>query len=124
MIVGAKVVQADLRYVGSITIDEDLIEKSNLSPNENVLVVDRTNGMRLETYVIKGERGSGMVCMNGAAAHLINEGDTVDIMAFAWSSGDAQPLFVEVDERNRFSRYIDVSDSRPEARALNVPPRA
>jgi aspartate 1-decarboxylase len=123
MIVSAKVVQADLRYVGSITIDEDLIEKSNLSPNENVLVVDRTNGMRLETYVIKGERGSGMVCMNGAAAHLINEGDTVDIMAFAWSSGDAQPLFIEVDEHNRFRRYVDASDYRPEAGFLNVPPR-
>jgi aspartate 1-decarboxylase len=113
MIVGAKVVQADLRYIGSITIDEDLIEKSNLSPNENVLVVDRTNGMRLETYVIKGERGSGMVCMNGAAAHLINEGDTVDIMAFAWSNGDAQPLFVEVDERNCFRRYVEMPEAGP-----------
>ncbi len=113
MIMGAKVVQADLRYVGSITIDEDLIEKSNLSPNENVLVVDHTNGKRLETYVIKGERGSGMICMNGAAAHLVNQGDTVDIMAFAWSSADAQPLFIEVDERNRFVRYADPGESRP-----------
>lgn len=112
MIMGAKVVQADLRYVGSITIDEDLIEKSNLSPNENVLVVDHTNGKRLETYVIKGERGSGMICMNGAAAHLVNQGDTVDIMAFAWSSGDAQPLFIQVDERNRFVRYADASEAR------------
>jgi aspartate 1-decarboxylase len=112
MIVGAKVVQADLRYVGSITIDEDLIEKSNLSLNENVLVVDRTNGMRLETYVIRGERGSGVICMNGAAAHLVNQGDTIDIMAFAWSSGDAQPLFIEVDAHNRFSRYIEMDAPR------------
>jgi aspartate 1-decarboxylase len=112
MIMGAKVVQADLRYVGSITIDEDLIEKSNLSPNENVLVVDHTNGKRLETYVIKGERGSGMICMNGAAAHLINQGDTIDIMAFAWSSGDAQPLFIEVDAHNRFSRYVEMNETR------------
>lgn len=112
MIMGAKVVQADLRYVGSITIDEDLIEKSNLSPNENVLVVDHTNGKRLETYVIKGERGSGMICMNGAAAHLVNQGDTIDIMAFAWSSGDAQPLFIEVDAQNRFSRYAEMNESR------------
>jgi aspartate 1-decarboxylase len=112
MIIGATVVQADLRYVGSITIDEDLIEKSSLSPNENVLVVDRTNGNRLETYVIKGERGSGVICMNGAAAHLVTQGDTIDIMAFAWSSGDAQPLFVEVDANNRFSRYIEVNDFR------------
>lgn len=112
MIMGAKVVQADLRYVGSITIDEDLIEKSNLSPNENVLVVDHTNGKRLETYVIKGERGSGMICMNGAAAHLVNQGDTIDIMAFAWSSGDAQPLFIEVDAQNRFSRYVEMNEPR------------
>ncbi|MFA4947474.1 MAG: aspartate 1-decarboxylase [Candidatus Krumholzibacteriia bacterium] len=112
MIMGAKVVQADLRYVGSITIDEDLIEKSNLSPNENVLIVDHTNGKRLETYVIKGERGSGMICMNGAAAHLVNQGDTIDIMAFAWSSGNAQPLFIEVDAHNRFSRYVEMNESR------------
>jgi aspartate 1-decarboxylase len=112
MIMGAKVVQADLRYVGSITIDEDLIEKSNLSPNENVLVVDHTNGKRLETYVIKGERGSGMICMNGAAAHLVTQGDTIDIMAFAWSTGDAQPLFIEVDAQNRFSRYAEMNEPR------------
>ena len=112
MIMHAKVVQADLRYVGSITIDEDLIEKSNLSPNENVLVVDHTNGKRLETYVIKGERGSGMICMNGAAAHLVNQGDTIDIMAFAWSNGDASPLFIEVDEQNRFSRYAEAGEFR------------
>jgi aspartate 1-decarboxylase len=111
MILGATVVEADLRYVGSITIDEDLIEKSNLTPNENVLVVDRTNGKRLETYVIKGERGSGMICMNGAAAHLINRGDAIDIMAFSWSSGTAQPLFIEVDRNNRFSRYVELNES-------------
>jgi len=113
MIMGATVVQADLRYVGSITIDEDLIEKSDLALNENVLVVDRTNGNRLETYVIKGDRGSGMICMNGAAAHLINQGDTIDIMAFSWSSGGAQPLFVEVDDRNRFVRYVEMNESVP-----------
>jgi len=109
MVLGATVTQADLRYVGSITIDEDLIEKSNLAENENVLVVDRTNGKRLQTYVIKGERGSGVICMNGAAAHLITAGDTVDIMAFAWSSGAIQPLFVQVDSRNRFVRYVDAN---------------
>jgi len=111
MIMGATVVQADLRYVGSITIDEDLIEKCNLTPNENVLVVDRTNGKRLETYVIKGERGSGMICMNGAAAHLINQGDTIDIMAFTWASGSVQPLFIEVDATNRFTRYVEMNES-------------
>jgi len=107
MIIKATVVQADLRYVGSITIDEDLIGKSNLLENENVLVVDRTNGNRLQTYVIKGERGSGMICMNGAAAHLINQGDIIDIMAFTWSSTNVRPLFVSVDEHNRFVDYVE-----------------
>ena len=114
MILQATVVQADLRYVGSITIDEDLIEKSNLTPNENVLVVDHTNGKRLETYVIKGERGSGVICMNGASAHLINKGDVVDIMAFTWSIGNVQPLFIEVDKNNSFVRYVEMTDSWPE----------
>jgi aspartate 1-decarboxylase len=110
MILGAKVTQADLQYVGSITIDQDLIDKANLSENENVLVVDRTNGKRLETYVIKGERGSGVICMNGAAAHLINAGDVVDIMAFRWSAGASEPVLIEVDGGNRFSRYLEMTD--------------
>lgn len=102
MILKAKITQADLRYVGSITIDEDLIDHADLSEHENVHVIDRTNGKRLETYVIKGERGSGLICMNGAAAHLINQGDEVDIMAFSWSSGEARPIFIEVDGENRY----------------------
>lgn len=104
MILKATVTQADLRYVGSITIDQDLIDKTNLAENESVLIVDRTNGQRLETYVIKGERGSGVIGMNGAAAHLISEGDEIDIMAFTWSSSDVRPLLVEVDSGNRFVR--------------------
>ena len=70
MILKAKVTQADLRYVGSITIDEDLIEKADLSEHENVQIVNRTNGNRLQTYIIKGERDSGVICMNGAAPCL------------------------------------------------------
>ena len=104
VILRATVTQADLQYVGSITIDEDLIDRANLKENENVLVVDHTNGKRLETYVITGKRGSGVICMNGAASHLINEGDLVDIMAFTWSSGIAKPVFIAVDEHNRFVR--------------------
>ncbi len=107
MILKANVTQADLRYVGSITIDQDLIDKANLAENENVLVVDRTNGQRLETYVIKGERGSGVIGMNGAAAHLVDEGDEIDIMAFTWSSSEIRPLFVEVGPDNRFISYKD-----------------
>jgi aspartate 1-decarboxylase len=111
MILRATVMQADLHYVGSITIDEDLIEKANLCEHESVLVADRTNGCRLETYVIKGARRSGIIAMNGAAAHLVNAGDKIDIMAFSWSSGGAQPLFIEVDESNRFSRYVEMNES-------------
>ena len=105
MILRATVTQADLCYVGSITIDEDLIDRANLSEHENVYVVDRTNGHRLQTYVIKGERGSGVIGMNGAAAHLVNEGDEIDIMAYSWSSGDARPMLIEVDSSNRFKGY-------------------
>ncbi len=105
MILDARVTQADLRYVGSITIDEDLLEKSDLSEHENVHVVNRTNGNRLQTYIIKGERGSGVICMNGAAAHLVNEGDHIDIMTFSWSEDEARPLFIKLDGKNRFLRY-------------------
>jgi len=105
MILKATVTQADLRYVGSITIDEDLIEQAGLSEHENVHIVDRTNGNRLQTYVIRGERGSGVIGMNGAAAHMVNEGDVIDIMAFGWSTGEPRPVMVEVDGRNRFVRF-------------------
>ncbi|HER43046.1 MAG TPA: aspartate 1-decarboxylase [Candidatus Eisenbacteria bacterium] len=105
MILRATVTQADLRYVGSITIDEDLMDRADLSEHENVHVVDRTNGHRLQTYVIKGERGSGVIGMNGAAAHLVNEGDEIDIMAYGWSSGEARPVLIEVDSKNTFRRF-------------------
>jgi len=105
-ILKATVTEADLNYIGSITIDEDLVERANLKAGENVMVVDHTNGSRLETYVILGERGSGVICMNGAAAHLINKGDKVTIMAFAWSENGITPQFIVVDEKNRFVRYL------------------
>ena len=78
-----KVTEANLDYIGSITIDEALMEAANVSPGERVQVVDNDNGARLETYVIAGKRGSGCICMNGAAAHLIHVGDTIIIMAYA-----------------------------------------
>lgn len=77
------VTEANLDYIGSITIDEDLMEAANIFPGERVQVVDNNNGARLETYVIPGKRGSGCICINGAAAHLIHVGDTVIIMAYA-----------------------------------------
>ena len=78
-----QVTEANLEYIGSITIDEALMEAANIYAGERVQVVDNTNGARLETYVIPGKRGSGCICINGAAAHLVNVGDTVIIMAYA-----------------------------------------
>lgn len=77
------VTEADLQYVGSITIDEDLIEAANLIPNEKVQVVNINNGERLETYVIKGERGTGQICMNGPAARKVAIGDIIIIISYA-----------------------------------------
>ena len=77
-----RVTEANLEYVGSITIDEALMEAANIYAGERVQVVDNTNGARIETYVIPGKRNSGCICINGAAAHLISVGDTVIIMAY------------------------------------------
>ena len=77
------VTQADLNYIGSITIDEELLEAANILPNEKVAIVNNNNGARLETYVIKGERGSGKVCLNGAAARLVQPGDVIIIISYA-----------------------------------------
>ncbi len=102
----AHVTEADLDYVGSITIDEDLIERSWLLPGEKVLVVSNTSGARLETYVISGERGSGMVCMNGAAAHLITVGEEIIVMGFELSDTTIDARCILVDTQNRFVRYL------------------
>jgi aspartate 1-decarboxylase len=101
----ATVTQADLHYVGSITVDADLMDAADLLPGEQVAVVDVTNGARLETYVIEGERGSGVIGINGAAAHLVHTGDVVIIISYAsMPDGEArsyQPRVVFVDGRNR-----------------------
>jgi len=78
-----KITEANLHYIGSITIDEDLMDAANIIENEKVQVLDIENGARLETYVIKGTRGSGMICMNGPAAHKISVGDLVIIVSYA-----------------------------------------
>ena len=88
-----KVTEANLEYIGSITIDEDLMDAAGIVAGERVQVVDNDNGARLETYVIAGKRGSGCICMNGAAAHLIHVGDTVIIMAYALMTPEAQRTF-------------------------------
>ena len=78
-----KVTQADLNYVGSITIDEDLLDAANIIEGEKVSVLDNNNGSRFETYVIKGERGSGTICVNGAASRLVSVGDVIIIVSYA-----------------------------------------
>ncbi|MCF3118736.1 aspartate 1-decarboxylase [Streptomyces arenae] len=101
----ATVTQADLHYVGSVTIDADLLDAADLLPGELVHIVDVTNGARLETYTIEGERGSGVIGINGAAAHLVHPGDRVIIISYAQVE-DAEaralrPRVVHVDEGNR-----------------------
>lgn len=101
----ARVTQAELNYVGSITIDEDLIDAANIIPNEKVQIVNNNNGARFETYVIKGERGSGIVCLNGAAARLAQVGDVVIIISYAQMTMEEgrnyKPLLIFPDENNR-----------------------
>ena len=102
----AIVTEADLNYVGSITIDADLTDTVGLMAGEKVLVVDNTNGARLETYVIVGERGSGTICMNGAAAHLINKGDEIIIMGFELTDKPVEEKNILVDKNNKFVRFL------------------
>ncbi len=101
----ATVTQADLHYVGSVTIDEDLMEAADLLPGEQVSIVDIDNGARLETYVIPGQRGSGVIGINGAAARLVHEGDLVIIISYCTvTDAEARTLtprvcFVDADNR-------------------------
>src|SRR6185503_12823647 len=101
----ATVTQADVDYEGSITIDRDLLDATDLLPNEAVCVWNVTNGNRFETYAVEGAPGSGVICVNGAAAHLVRPGDLVIIAAFTWLEEAAarahQPKVVFVDEQNR-----------------------
>jgi aspartate 1-decarboxylase len=102
----ATVTEADVSYIGSITIDEDLMDKACLWPGEKVMVVSNTTGARLETYVLKGARGSGTICMNGAAAHLIKKGEEVIVMGFELTDVPIQPTAILVDGQNRFVRFL------------------
>lgn len=105
----ATVVQAELNYVGSITVDLDLLDAAGILEYEKVQIVDIDNGSRFETYTIAGERGSGMICLNGAAARCVSVGDKVIIMAYAQMTpgevkGDYHPNVVFVDENNHVAR--------------------
>ena len=101
----ATVTQADLHYVGSVTVDEDLLDAADLLPGELVHIVDVTNGARLETYTIAGERGSGVLGINGAAARLVHPGDVVILIAYAQmetvEARELRPRVVFVDADNR-----------------------
>ncbi|MBC9227278.1 MULTISPECIES: aspartate 1-decarboxylase [Aeromicrobium] len=101
----ATVTQADLHYVGSVTVDEDLLDASDILPGELVHIVDVTNGARLETYTIAGPRGSGIIGINGAAAHLVHPDDIVILIAYAQvddaEARELQPSVVFVDADNR-----------------------
>ncbi len=102
----ATVTEANLAYVGSVTIDADLMDKADIEEWEKILVVDITNGARLETYAIRGERGSGVVEINGAAAHLVSKGDEVILMTFEMAETPSDPRCILVDQKNRFVKYL------------------
>jgi aspartate 1-decarboxylase len=87
------VTDANLNYIGSITIDEDLMDAANLIPYEKVAIVDNNNGERFETYIITGERGSGIICLNGAAARKVQPGDVIIIMAYATIDAEEAKTF-------------------------------
>ena len=97
----AKVTQTELDYVGSITVDEDLMDAANMIEGEKVLIVNNNNGERLETYVIRGERDSGMICLNGAAARKAAKGDIIIIISFA---------LMEFEEAKKFIPYLVFPD--------------
>ena len=108
----ATVTQADPDYVGSITIDRELVDLVDFWPNEKVLVASNTSGARLETYVIEGEPGSGKICMNGPAAHMIAAGEEVVIMSFEFTDKPIDPKIILVDEDNKFVRYLNEQEDK------------
>lgn len=103
----ATITEANLNYVGSITIDEELMDAANMQEGERVQVVNNNNGERIETYIIKGERGSGVICLNGAAARKAEVGDTVIIISYAWMDAEEaktfRPVSVFPDDNNRLT---------------------
>lgn len=116
----ARVTEANLDYVGSITIDEDLMEAADILKNEKVQVVDNNNGNRLETYVIPGERGSGMICLNGAAARLVHPGDIIIIISYALldrkEAGEFEPRIVFLNDKNKI---VDIKDKEEHGEIKN-----
>jgi aspartate 1-decarboxylase len=108
----ATVTEANLAYIGSITIDKTLVERAGFWEGERVLITSNNSGARLETYIILGESGSGAICMNGAAAHLIKAGEEIIIMGFELTNAAVTPKVVLVDRQNRFVRYLSEEPNR------------
>ncbi|WP_067476112.1 aspartate 1-decarboxylase [Nocardia amamiensis] len=121
----ATVTHADLHYVGSVTVDQDLLDAADLLEGEQVCIVDIDNGARLETYVIAGERGSGVIGINGAAAHLVHPGDLVILIAYGQLNEqeltEYAPKVVFVDERNRPVELGSDPAHAPEGSGLTSP---
>ncbi|RDI43019.1 aspartate 1-decarboxylase [Falsibacillus pallidus] len=112
----ATVTEANLNYVGSITIDEDILDAVGMAPNEKVQIVNNNNGARFETYIIAGQRGSGVVCLNGAAARLVHVGDIVIIISYALVANEQvrshKPKVAIMNEKNQI---IEMISHEPEA---------
>ncbi|MDO8507585.1 MAG: aspartate 1-decarboxylase [bacterium] len=100
------VTEANLEYQGSVTIDESLMKKADIWEGEKVLISSVTTGRRLETYTIKGEMDSGVICMNGPAAHLIKKGENITIMAFEYVDEEITAKKILADEENKFLKYL------------------
>jgi aspartate 1-decarboxylase len=123
----ATVTHADLHYVGSVTVDRDLLDAADILVGERVSIVDVTNGARLDTYTIAGERGSGVLGINGAAAHLVDVGDVVILIAYGQMTTEEaralEPRVVHVDADNRI-RAVDADPTAPPAPGLERSPLA
>ncbi|MET1014979.1 MAG: aspartate 1-decarboxylase [Paenisporosarcina sp.] len=115
----AVVTEADLNYVGSITIDQNILDAVGMLPNEKVHIVNNNNGARFETYIISGERGSGVICVNGAAARLVQRGDVVIILSYAYvmndEAKDHKPTVAIMNDNNTIK---DIISYEPEATVM------
>ncbi len=105
----ATVTDANPEYMGSITIDKDLMAKADIWPGEKVLISDIDNGNRFETYVVEGKAGTGMIQVNGAAAHLVTKGDKLIIMAFELTDKPVSPRVILVNEKNQYLKTLQTS---------------
>ena len=110
----AVVTEADLNYIGSVTIDRDIMDAVGILANEKVAIVNNNNGARLETYVIEGERGSGVICLNGAAARLVQKGDVIIIMSFVFVSNEEalthRPKVAIMNPDNTIQEILDYEE--------------